>query len=166
MERPFVRLVLGSFVGCMLVTGAHAQWSNVTVVYPPMQPPPPSVVIVRERPAPTPAEFEATVSPITYLIAFKNSVVRLANQYWVKGDTLYYVTAAHQQMTAPLYSVDRTLSQQLNSEQNVAFSLPSEQEKTIVQTHVIRTTATSVHKRCFCTTVSRGSGRASRAAAK
>jgi hypothetical protein len=107
------------------------------------------------------------VTQVTYLIAFKNSVVRLADQYWVKGKILYYVTTDHQQMTAPLDTVDRTVSQRLNSEQDVVFSLPPEQERILAQAHVIRHTAISVHKRCRCTTgPPPAGGQASRANSK
>ena len=169
-----MRLLLGSFVCSALVTGAGAQWfpsspgPNVTVVYPPAQPPPvvvqvpPDVVIMRA----SPIEY-IPVTQVTYLIAFKNSVVRLADQYWVKGKILYYVTTDHQQMTAPLDTVDRTVSQRLNSEQDVVFSLPPEQQRILAQAHVIRHTAISVHKRCRCTTgPPPAGGQASRANSK
>jgi hypothetical protein len=107
---------------------------------------PPEVVITRARPI---GEY-VPPTQVTYLIAFKNSVVRLADQYWVSGKILYYVTIDHHQMTAPLDTVDRRLSQQLNSEQNVVFSLPVEQERTSVQAHVIRHSAIRA-KRCHCT---------------
>jgi hypothetical protein len=84
----------------------------------------------------------------TYFIAFKSSVVRVASQYWVNGNTLYYLTTDHIQMTAPLSSVDRTISERLNSEQNVAFFLPAEREK--VRVHAVRHTASLVQKKCCC----------------
>jgi hypothetical protein len=175
MEKGvFMRLLVRSFVCCVLATGARGQWypssSNVTVVYPPPAQTP-SVVIVQEGPAPRPAESQEEYGPvrqITYLIAFKDSIVRVADQYWVNGKTLYYVTTDHQRMTAPVNSVDRTLSKRLNSEQNVAFYLPPEQEKTVAQTHLVRHTANLVRKRCECPAErsarvsSRASGGASR----
>ena len=136
---------VGSFA-CILVTGARAQWNNVTVVYPPPQPPP-QVVIVQTRPAPVVWE-EPAIQPTSYLIAFKNSVVRIADHYWVSRNTLYYVTADHQEMTAPLNTVDRTLSARLNSELNVAFSLPPEQPN--VQAHLTRHLTSSTRNRCCC----------------
>jgi hypothetical protein len=148
-----MRMLLGSLVCSVLVSGASAQWfpaspgPNITVVYPPQSPPvAPEVVVIHARPV---EEFVPT-SRVTYLIAFKNSVVRLAEQYWVSGKTIFYITIDHQQMTAPLDSVDRSLSLRLNSEQNVAFWLPVEPEKTIAQVHVVRKTAVSVHERCCC----------------
>jgi hypothetical protein len=61
-----------------------------------------------------------------YLIAFTDSSVRLADTYWVKDDTLYYVTADHAQEQTPLSSLDRTLSERLNCEKNLSFYLPAE----------------------------------------
>jgi hypothetical protein len=169
-----MRLLVRSFVCCVLATGARGQWypssSNVTVVYPPPAQAPP-VVIVHERPAPRPGEFQeeyGSVRQITYLIAFKDSMVRVADQYWVNGQTLYYVTTDHERMSAPVNSVDRTLSKRLNSEQNVAFYLPPDQERTVAQTHPIRHTSSLVRKRCYCLpdrsarVSSRASGGASR----
>jgi hypothetical protein len=160
--------VMAFVLACATV--GSAQWfqpssaPNVTVVYPPPQPiilrSSPEVVVIRERPV---QEYVPT-APVGYLIAFKNSAVRLADAYWVNGGTLYYVTADHQQITAPLFSVDLGLSQLLNSERNVLFFLPAQHAKTIVHARVIRHTAALAHKRCLCTSSpSLGSGRASRA---
>ena len=165
-----MRLLVRSFVCCVLATSARGQ-SNVTVVYPPVQAPT-TVVILNQSPPPRPAEFHEAYAPghqITYLIAFKDSVVRVADQYWVDGKTLFFLTTDHQRMTAPISSVDRTTSKRLNSEQNVAFDLPPEQGKTVTQVHVVHHTASVVRKRCYCVTSpsarapSRGSGAASRA---
>jgi hypothetical protein len=147
-----MRLLVRSFVCCVLATGARAQ-SNVTVVYPPSAPTPSVVVIVPERPAWRPAEFQVEHAParqITYLIAFKDSVIRVVDQYWVNGKTIYYLTTDHQRLTALVSSVDRTLSKRLNSEQNVAFDLPLEQGKTVVRAHLVRHPASLVRKRCYC----------------
>jgi hypothetical protein len=158
--------LLAILVCGVLTPGARAQWSspgnNVVVVYGPQAPPRP-VMVVRERPAPD------EVRDTSYLIAFKNSDVRKVDQYWVSGNTLYYVTTDRRQMTAPLDSVDRALSHRLNSEQDVAFVLPAVQEK-VAQAHVIHNTASSAHKRCCCVTMpsaartsSHANGTASRA---
>jgi hypothetical protein len=167
-----MRLLVRGFVCCVLATGAHGQWypssSNVTVVYPPVQPAT-TVVIVNDSPPPRPVrEAFGPARQITYLIAFKDSVVRMAEQYWVEGKTIYFVTTDHQRMTAPVSSVDRILSKRLNSEQNVAFYLPPEQEKTVARVHVVRHTPSVVRKKCYCVTTpsarvpSRPSGEASR----
>ena len=58
-----MRLLVRSFVCCVLATGARGQWyppsSNVTVVYPPPAQNPP-VVVVLDNPAPRPAELRET----------------------------------------------------------------------------------------------------------
>lgn len=163
-----MRLLVRGFVGCVLATGARGQ--NVTVVYPPM-PAPSTVVIMNGSPPPRPAEFRAAFAPTrqnSYLIAFKDSVVRVADQYWVEGKTIYFLTTDHQRMSAPVNTVDRIASKRLNSEQNVAFYLPPAQRTTVARTHVVRHTASVVRKRCYCVTTpsarvpSRASGAASR----
>jgi hypothetical protein len=146
-----MRQLVRSLLCCVLATGAWSQ-NNVTVVYPPMQPP--TVVVIRHGlPRPLSAEAQEEYAParqITYFIAFKTGVVREADQYWVKGRTLYYVTTDHQRRTAPVDSVDRVLSKQLNSEQKVAFYLPSEQVRAGLRPRLVRHTATLVRKRCCC----------------
>ena len=72
------------------------------------------------RPAGAPA---AGSSPI-YLIAFRDNTIRAAISYSVDGHTLHYVTLQHEQKQAPLDSVDRTLTLQLNHERRVQFQLP------------------------------------------
>jgi outer membrane protein OmpA-like peptidoglycan-associated protein len=118
-----MRLLEFGLLGCVIVTQARAQY--------PYDPGYPGTVYVY---APPPAETRVVVlperpRPISYFIAFKNSTVRVADAYWVSGNTLYYVTRDHQQMTAPLSAVDRALSQRLNQEQNVSFVLPAENQK-------------------------------------
>jgi hypothetical protein len=163
-----MRLLVRSFVCCVLATGARGQ-TNVTVVYPP--PVQTQSVILIESPALRRAEFDERYAParqITYLIAFKDSVIRVADQYWVSGNTLHFVTTDHEQMTAPVSSVDRTLSKRLNSEQDVAFYLPPEQRKVIAQVHLVRHSASLARKRCNCVAAPsarvppRASGEASR----
>ncbi|HUK18164.1 MAG TPA: OmpA family protein [Bryobacteraceae bacterium] len=124
-----MRYLVSGLVGLVLVSGAQAQWGYTPYpsYYAPYAPPQPVVVVnqsprvvIREVPRPR---------QIAYLIAFKDSVIRLADAYWVSGTTLYYVTPDHQQKTAPLDSVDRTLSERLNREQNVRFDLPPQAGK-------------------------------------
>ena len=100
---------------------------NVTVIYPPAQPQPVTPVI-REydqfgqevRPS---GGSSASTSPI-YLIAFNDHTIRAAASYYVEGRTLHYVTLDRQELTAPLDTIDRNLSQALNRERQVPFSLP------------------------------------------
>ena len=67
---------------------------------------------------------EASASPI-YLIAFQNNhAIQAAVAYWVQGQTLHYVTLQHEEHQAPLSSLDRALTLQLNHDRNVPFQLP------------------------------------------
>ena len=160
-------LLVRSFVCCVLAAGARGQ-VNVTVVYPPTVQT--QSVVVVPSPVLRRAEFQEWSAPgrqVTYLIAFKDSLVRVADQYWVTGKTLYFVTTDHERMTAPVSSVDRTLSRQLNSERDVAFYLPPAQG-VVSQAHLVRHSARLVRKRCNCVAAptarvpSRESGGASR----
>jgi hypothetical protein len=66
----------------------------------------------------------AASSPV-YLIAFQNDhAIRAAASYWVDGQTLHYVTLQHEEKLAPLGSIDRALTLQLNRERSVTFQLP------------------------------------------
>ena len=112
---------------------------NVTVVYaPPAPAPAPSTVYV-ERPNPATREYDQygqqtnrptssadSAAPV-YLIAFRDHSIRAAAAYWAEGGTLHYVTLEHEQKQAPLNTVDRDLSGQLNRERRIAFSLPASQ---------------------------------------
>jgi len=60
-----------------------------------------------------------------YLLAFTDHTIRAAAAYRVDGKTLHYVTLEHERKQAPLETVDRDFSLQLNRERHVAFSLPA-----------------------------------------
>ena len=66
----------------------------------------------------------ATGSPPLYLFAFRDNVIRAAAAYWVDGQTLHYVTVQHEEKQAPLDSLDRALTLQLNRERRVPVQLP------------------------------------------
>ncbi len=144
----------------MLAPVAWAQWygdpgyaypvyasPNVTVMY---QQPPQSVVVVDEPVMRV--RLEPQAPQVYYLIAFKCGEIRAAEQYWVNGSILYYVTADHQLKTAPVDGVDRSFSVQLNRQQNVAFTLPpmQVQEKAVVRSAAVRRTASVVRRRSTC----------------
>ena len=105
---------------------------NVTVVYPSESQPAPVYV---ERQTPVTREYDeygqeirrsggsASASPI-YLVAFKDHAISAAAAYWVDGRTLHYVTLQHEEKQAPLDTVDRDFSMQLNRERHVPFQLP------------------------------------------
>jgi hypothetical protein len=59
-----------------------------------------------------------------YLIAFRDHVIRAALAYWTEDGTLYYLDQDHKVQHAPLNSVDRDFSVQLNRERRVPFRLP------------------------------------------
>jgi hypothetical protein len=73
-----------------------------------------------------PASPADSASPL-YLIAFRDHSIRAAAAYWAEGATLHYITQEHEHKQAPLNTVDRDLSGQLNRERRVAFSLPASQ---------------------------------------
>jgi hypothetical protein len=73
--------------------------------------------------AQTPAASGRASSPI-YLFAFQDHVIRAANAYWVEGKQLHYVTLQHEERQAPLDSLDRALTLQLNRERQVPLQLP------------------------------------------
>lgn len=87
-------------------------------VYPPPQ---------RQEPAPAPAGQTPAEDPkatIT-LLAFHDSSVVAAIGYWTQGDQLHYVTSAFAKKTAPVSTLDKELTGQLNRERNVEFKLES-----------------------------------------
>src|SRR5438876_484402 len=91
---------------------------NTTVVYPPPQ---------QERARPEMREYRDEYGQsrdVTYLIAFKDGVIRAAVAYWADGSTLHYVTRDHQEHTVSLDAVDRGFSERLNRDQRVPFKLP------------------------------------------
>jgi hypothetical protein len=61
--------------------------------------------------------------PNIYLIALKDSTVRQAIGYWVKGDALHFVTPAAKIHEVPLSDVDRDTSVRLNTERKLEFDL-------------------------------------------
>ncbi len=91
-------------------------------------PPPP--VIVQSPPAPAvwnappTAQAQKYEEPL-YLLAMNDGTIRAVLAYWVDGATVHYVTMDHMQKQTPLGSLDRGLSERLNRERNVTFSLPS-----------------------------------------
>jgi len=63
-------------------------------------------------------------TPDYYLIAFNDHTIQAAVTYSIDGDTLRWTTREGQQLTAPLSSVDRRFSEQINRDRNVQFRLP------------------------------------------
>jgi outer membrane protein OmpA-like peptidoglycan-associated protein len=105
-----MRLLIIGLLGLSLIPAVDAQ---VTVVYPPPAP----VTVNTTTVIMTPRQS-------TYMIAFRDSAVRIAETYWVSGNMLHFVTQDRQMQTVPLASVNRSVSERLNRERNVAFFLP------------------------------------------
>ncbi|MGH9593707.1 MAG: hypothetical protein ACRD5L_11485 [Bryobacteraceae bacterium] len=59
-----------------------------------------------------------------YLIAFNDHTIRAALSYRVEGDQILYTTREHEEKSAPLASVDRRFSEQINRDRRVEFRLP------------------------------------------
>ena len=102
----------------------YSYYSNpsTTVIYPPAQstqPVQPARPEIREY-----SDEYGQARDVTYLIAFKDSVIRAAIAYWADGKDLHYVTRDHQQHVVSLDNVDRGFSERLNRDQRVPFKLP------------------------------------------
>ena len=105
---------------------AYQPSPNVTVIYP-QQP----VAAAPERPVQSVIkeydqngqQIRQNGSPL-YLIAFNDHTIRAALSYHVEGNTLHYITTEREDKQAPLDTVDRALSMQLNRERQVPFQLP------------------------------------------
>jgi hypothetical protein len=105
---------------------------GVTVVYGPQQPQYVAQAPV-ERANPVTREYDqygqeiqpkpSNASPI-YLFAFQDQSIRAASAYWIDGKTLHYVTLQREEKQAPLESLDRALTLQLNRERRVTINLP------------------------------------------
>jgi hypothetical protein len=111
------------------VPAAGTGETNTTVVYPTPGP----AVLAKETVHPVIHEYGqpgdygpppmAEGHPILYLIAFRDSTIRAVTTYWVEGGTLHYLDSSQSEKRAPLTSVDRDLSVQLNRERRVPFNL-------------------------------------------
>jgi outer membrane protein OmpA-like peptidoglycan-associated protein len=115
-----MKLLWSGLLVSLLVAGAQAQGYG-GYPYTPR-------VVVRSY-----SNVVAASQPITYLIAFQDGAIRLADAYWVRDRTFHYVTVDHRERTAPLASVDRRLSEQLNSDRNVVFYLPAVPDRTTLR---------------------------------
>jgi hypothetical protein len=75
---------------------------------------------------------QAQAAPVyqapVYKLAFKDHRIVSALAYWVTDGRLHYVTLDHAMREAPLSSVDRRFSEQLNRDDGVPFRLPAEEQ--------------------------------------
>jgi hypothetical protein len=69
----------------------------------------------------TPSYYQA---PDFYLIAFDDHTIRAALTYRVQGTQILRTSRDHEEKSAPLASVDRRFSEQINRDGHVEFRLP------------------------------------------
>lgn len=70
-----------------------------------------------------PRSLVSEQKPTLYLIAYRDGSIYATLAYWIEGDTLNYITAQGAHNRASLDLIDRALSEQLNRERRVDFSL-------------------------------------------
>jgi len=58
-----------------------------------------------------------------YLIAFNDYAIRATISFWVEGDEIHRTSCEHKQKRAPLSSVDRQFTDQINRERHVELKL-------------------------------------------
>ena len=103
----------------MLQAGPEGDFTTVPQnPNPPIYEPRPKgqVMAVEEEPA-------APEAP-RYLLAFKDHTVYTAVAYWADGDTLHYFTNGNTHNQVSLSLIDRPLTERLNKEMGIDFSLP------------------------------------------
>jgi len=59
-----------------------------------------------------------------YLIAFNDHTIQAALSFWVEGEQIHWITREHEERQAPLSTVDRRFSEQINRDRRVEFRLP------------------------------------------
>ena len=107
----------------MLQSGPDGDFTTV-----PQNPNPP----VYERPRSQTMAVEeepATTEAPRYLLAFKDHTIYSAVAYWADGDTLHYFTNGNTHNQVSLSLIDRKLTERLNRELGIDFSLPPVVEK-------------------------------------
>jgi hypothetical protein len=63
-------------------------------------------------------------APDFYLIAFNDHTIRAALSYTIQGDQIRWTSREHEEKEAPLSTVDRRFSEQINRDRHVEFRLP------------------------------------------
>jgi hypothetical protein len=59
-----------------------------------------------------------------YLIAFYDQTIQAAVSFWVEGDAIHWISREQEHRQAPLSSLDRQFSEELNRNRGVEFKLP------------------------------------------
>ncbi len=92
---------------------------------PPPSPRPPATEVQNYYP-PAPHRERSSFyrTPDFYLIAFDDNTIQAALTYYIDGDTLSWTTREHVNRQAPLSTVDRRFSEQINRDRRVEFKLP------------------------------------------
>jgi hypothetical protein len=86
------------------------------------QPSPPVVVEQNIQPGGSGGSFYRQAD--FYLIAFNDHTIQAAVSFRVEGDEIVWVTREREERRAPLASVDRRFSEQINRDRRVEFRLP------------------------------------------
>ncbi len=101
--------------------------NNYGYVSAPAQQPAPPVVIEQNYTPSAPSSSSGGSfyrTPDFYLIAFNDHLIQAAISFRVEGDQLHWTTREHEERQAPLSSVDRRFSEQINRDRRVEFRLP------------------------------------------
>ncbi len=75
-------------------------------------------------PSPSSASESYYRRPDYYLIAFNDQTIQAAVSFSVDGDQIRWTTREHVEKSAPLSTVDRRFSEQINRDRRVEFRLP------------------------------------------
>jgi hypothetical protein len=94
------------------------------VSYPASAPAPASAPVVVQQSIGSPSSGSFYRAADFYLIAFNDHTIQAALSYRVEGDQILWVSREHEDKSAPLSSVDRRFSEQINRDRRVEFRLP------------------------------------------
>jgi hypothetical protein len=91
----------------------------------PQAPQSPPVVIQNYAPPANPGQQQGFYrAPDYYLIAFTDHTIQAAIAFHVQGDQIFWTTREHVDKQAPLSTVDRSFSAQINRDRRVQFNVP------------------------------------------
>ena len=102
--------------------GGYYGGTSVGYATPPAPAAPP--VVVNQSLAPAESSQSFYQAPDFYLIAFNDHTIRAALSFRIEGDEIYWTSREHEEMHAPLSSVDRRFSEQINRDRHIEFRLP------------------------------------------
>ncbi|MBV8845571.1 MAG: hypothetical protein JO307_22420, partial [Bryobacterales bacterium] len=99
-------------------------YGYVSAGYAPAPSQPPVVVNQSIGTGPAPQSSSFYRSPDFYLLAFTDHTIRAAISYRIENGQIYWTSREHEEMQAPLSSVDRRFTEQINRDRRVEFNLP------------------------------------------